>query len=417
MGLFKHNNSVSEKTYEENGFIIGIDSHIIYHIPKTQTGGSLFFPNGTTGLTKQSIMEMRSLNPQQVVVPGSFKKFNIQFMNMENLNSIVLQEGVEEVKCSFSMCKNAVDVKLPTTIKRIGTNNYPIVQHLVLPKGTIEIGTLFASHDTNLLSVNIPGTIKTIPSGAFNQCKNLQSVIFNDGVETSNRDIFRGTNNLCNLEIPSTYNGVIDLPMENRPGSNLRGNSKYDGTRFDEEQNSILKVKIKRENKLFEFNIRRGDRPNIEIRQNKIQIKCNSLITSIDCNVLQQGTYSIENGNIKMQQSATSPQKQTITSTHQTTNQQSKQEEVDEKLDIIFQHAYRENITKRDDFKGLSFPVKMQIKKAMRESFVQNAKQFGSLNTSSENFDYLYRETLNTVSFEETVSPSSENLNNGGIKR
>ena len=257
MGLFNRRNAniANEKTYEENGYVIGIESKLIYHVPKIQSGTTYFLPSGTTGLTDIAISEMRSSKPQQIVVPGSYKKFNYQLSGFENLCGIVLQDGVEEVKCSFGTSKNAVDVKLPTTIKRIGKNNYPVTQHLTLPIGVVEIDQLFASHDTNLLSVNMPGTIKVIPPGAFNQCKNLQSIVFNEGVETSARDAFRGTNNLRMLELPSTYNGVIDLPMEARAGSNVRGNSRYDGKNFAEEQNSILKIKIRRGTKQFEFNI------------------------------------------------------------------------------------------------------------------------------------------------------------------
>ena len=36
MGLFNRNieNKITEKTYEENGYVIGMNSHIIYHVTK-----------------------------------------------------------------------------------------------------------------------------------------------------------------------------------------------------------------------------------------------------------------------------------------------------------------------------------------------------------------------------------------------
>lgn len=423
MGLFNRNNGskTNEKTYEINGFVIGVDSHIIYHVPKVQMGTTYIFPNGTTGLAETAISEMRSSRPQQIVVPGSFKKFNIQFINFENLRVIELQEGVEEVKCSFGTTKNAVDIKLPATIKKIGKNNYPIVQNLTLPNGVVEIDPLFASHDTNLLSVNIPGTIKVIPQEAFNQCRNLQSVVFNEGVETSARDVFRGTNNLRTLEIPSTYNGVIDLSMEGRMVSNPRGNSKYDGKNYTEEQNNLLKVTIKRGSKTFEFDIRRGEMPSIEIRQNKIQIKCSSQqqIISIDCESLEQGIYNIDNGNVRMQQQVSSqptPVKPTITpkTSTQATNQQ---EELSSKIELIFQKAITENLEDEDfEFAGLYGSDRTQVIQYMRDMFMKQVS-LNILRTDYNNINRIFNEAVHMLEQEKNMSTMQDDLNVGGKKR
>jgi len=423
MGLFNRNNRAksSEKTYEINGFVIGVDSHIIYHVPKIQVGAIYILPNGTTGLAETAISEMRSSKPQQIVVPGSFQKFNIQLINFENLRLIDLQEGIEEVNCSFSYTKNAVDIKLPTTIKKIGKNNYPIVQNLTLPNGVVEIEPLFASHDTNLLSVNIPGTIKVIPQGAFNQCRNLQSVVFNEGVETSERDVFRGTNNLRTLEIPSTYNGVIDLSMEQRMVSNLRGNSKYDGKNFTEEQNNILKVMIRRGSKTFEFDIRRGETPNIEIRQNKIQIKCSSQqqIISIDCESLEQGIYNIENGNVRMQQQVSSrptPVKPTTTQIPptQSTDQQ---EELSGKIELIFQKAIMENLEDEDfKFAGLYGSDRAQVIEYMRDMFMKQVS-LNILRTDYNNINRIFTEAVNMFEREKNMNSAQDNLNTDGKRR
>lgn len=423
MSLFNRINGskTNEKTYEINGFVVGVDSHIIYHVPKVQIGTTYIFPNGTTGLAEIAISEMRNSRPQQIVVPGSFKKFNIQFINFENLRVIELQEGVEEVKCYFGTTKNAVDVKLPTTIKKIGRNNYPIVQNLTLPNGVVEIEPLFASHDTYLLSVNIPGTIKVIPQRAFNQCRNLQSVVFNEGVETSGRDVFHGTNNLRAIEIPSTYNGVIDLSMEGRSASNPRGNSKYDGKNFMEEQNNLLKITIKRGSKTFEFDIRRGEITSIEIRQNKIQIKCNSQqqIISIDCESLEQGIYNIENGNVRMKQQVSSqptPVKPPITQKPpiQATN---KQEELSSKIELIFNKAITDNLEDEDfEFAGLYGSDRAQVIHYMRDMFMKQVS-LNIIRTDYNNINRIFIEAVRMLEQEKNMSTTQEDLNITGKKR
>ena len=67
---------------------------------------------------------------QKVVIDNPLYKFANIEINFENLKEIKLQEGVEEVKCTFDANKNAINITLPTTIKKIGRNNYPVVQHL-----------------------------------------------------------------------------------------------------------------------------------------------------------------------------------------------------------------------------------------------------------------------------------------------
>lgn len=410
MGLFNRNieNKITEKTYEENGYVIGINSHIIYHVPKIQLGSSYILPNGTTDLKETAISEMRISKPQQIIVPGTFKKFNVQLINFENLKEIRLQEGVEEVKCTFDTNKNAVNITLPTTIKKIGRNNYPIVQHLNLSNGVAEIEPLFASHDTNLLSVNIPGTIKVVPQGAFNQCKNLEKIVFNEGVETSERNVFRGTNNLHTLEIPSTYNGVIDLPMEARAGSNIRGNSKYDGKRFEEEKNSILKIKIKRGTKEFEFNIRRGEEPNINIMQNRIQIKCKSQQQTIfiDCDNLKQGIYNVKNG-------ALMAHKQTFTqSTSQkpVTYQTQQKQEVTNKLKLIFQKAIADNLDEEDfKFARIYGKDKNKVIKYMWEMFLKQAS-LNIVRTDSNNIDRIFTDAIRMLEEEKEKATEQADL-------
>ena len=246
--------------------------------------------------------------------------------------------------------------------KKIGKNNYPVVSDLTLPNGVVEIEPMFASHDTNLISITIPSTIKVVSTAAFNQCKNLQKVVFSEGVETSSRDAFRGTNSLCELVIPSTYNGTIDLPMEARSGSNIRGNSHYDASSFEEDQERILRVKIKRGAKSFVFNIRRGDIPNITISNNRINIKCNnSPIIFVDCTTLEPGEYDITNGSINKRQMVSS-------------NNNSQNEVSGGNLEAIFQQAISDNLVD-DDFTdiGLDATGKAEVISIMREIFMKQA--------------------------------------------
>ena len=419
MGLFNRNNgnSINEKLYETHGYVYNQDG-IIYHIPQGLV--EYCFPERTTGLSQTAIMELRDAKVEHIVVPGTFKKFNAQLLNFKYLKEIELQEGVTETKCTFDN-SNVVSIKLPSTIEKVGAKNYPVVKDLVLPKGVIEIDKLFASHDTNLISVDIPGTLKVIPQGAFNQCKNLQTVILNEGVETSVSDAFRGTNNLHKLFLPSTYNGTINLTMDPRPLTSLRGNSKYDGKSFTEEQQETLSIKIVRPDdvliyKRFAFDIKRGEQPIIEVKGNIIKIKCANYpqVITVDCSQLEEGVYSIQNGKIEIQKSQTFQEQKDIKENVSTPDIQS---DSPEELDIIFQKAYRDNITTRDDFKLLPSETKMQVKKQMKVLFLELNNQLGTPTTSYEMLDYLYSRALNEINLGKYHTPETQKEKNTERKR
>ena len=401
MGLFnRSSNKIHEKTYVENGYVIGVDTHMIYHAPKMASGSVYVLPNGTTGIDEQALFDMRSSMPEQIIVPGSFKNFTMEFMNFQSLKKVILQEGIEEVKCTISNNKNAIDFDLPSTIKKIGKGNYPIVQHLTIPDGVTEIANLFASHDTNLISVNVPGTIKKVSDAAFNQCRNLESVVFNEGVESSGKDVFRGTNKLRFLQIPSTYNGSIDFSMDPRPVSNLRGNSKYDATNFAQEENNILCIKIKRNQKDFEFNIRRGDRPNITVNNNEIIFKCsnNSQVISVDCNSLSSGVYSINNKGIKLEQ------------------EKQEQQKLNE-YDIMFEKSFKKYIDEEDFYNEEIYDESdmILVMNYMKQAFMNNVSH-KIMRTDEIMFKRLFMNAINKLKQEKKLSPEQIDSNKNNQK-
>ena len=380
MGLF--NREQKEKTYEENGYIIGVNSHMIYHMPKGLTNYVL--PASALSIKDEAVFDISS-SVEQIVVPGSFKKFNTNLQSCSKLKKVILGEGVEEINCVVKT--GQVDFELPTTLKKIGKDNYPIVNNLVIPNGVETIEPMFASHDTNLISVDIPGTIKKIPAEAFNQCKNLQSIIMHEGVEAAENNSFRNTNNLHTLKIPSTFNGRVNLPMEARSGSSRRGNSKYDGRTFEQEKEMILSIFIKRDDKEYEFKIKRGDCPIINISQNNIIIyKSDGPAVTIDSNSLKTGVYKIDNGKLNA-----------LENKEKTEPIKDNSEQMEEQVLIAFQDAYRDNITTRDDFKMLSLQEKMKIKNYIRNCFMKNIELTGKINTTYDAFDNWFNKAIKEI--------------------
>ncbi len=111
MSLF--NREKIEKTYEENGYLIGVNTHLIYHLPKGLTVYNL--PESALGIKDTAITEM-SGSVEKIVVPGNFKKFGGNFQFCKKLKLISLLDGVEEINCQVKT--GVVDFHLPSTIKK-----------------------------------------------------------------------------------------------------------------------------------------------------------------------------------------------------------------------------------------------------------------------------------------------------------
>lgn len=66
---------------------------------------------------------------------------------------------------------------------------------------------LFANN-ANITSVNIPGTMTTIPVNAFSKCTGINEVILNDGIQVINSSAFAGDTSLKEISIPKSVTNV-----------------------------------------------------------------------------------------------------------------------------------------------------------------------------------------------------------------
>ena len=264
--IFNKNCSI----YKENGYIIDCSSHTILHVPKGLDVYEL--PNSALNISECAMEEIKKTG-KELIVPGSFKVFKHHFKGLYKLERIVAQEGIEEINCTGI---RHIDYELPSTIKKLGYLSYPKVKDLVIPSGVEEIGYFFATHDYELISAEIPGTVKLIHGEPFNQCANLESIIIHEGVENGIKKLF-GTNSLQKLCLPSTYNGCINFYMDKRT-SNVMNKP------FNEAANSFLSIYIKRNDKIYEFKVKHKDINLIDIDGCviKLKIKENNLVFDLN---------------------------------------------------------------------------------------------------------------------------------------
>lgn len=81
------------------------------------------------------------------------------------------------------------------------------VENLVIPEGTTSIKGYMFSDNGSLTSVRIPGSVKTIGSGAFSRCVSLEDVTIDNGVETI-MEAFNGCSSLGTITIPASVTRI-----------------------------------------------------------------------------------------------------------------------------------------------------------------------------------------------------------------
>ena len=78
-----------------------------------------------------------------------------------------------------------------------------------LPEGTqaIQKGCF---RKTGIIEITIPKSVKTIEESAFQECKDLQAVVFENGseLETMKEYVFQGCSSLKNIRLPDKLNAI-----------------------------------------------------------------------------------------------------------------------------------------------------------------------------------------------------------------
>lgn len=115
--------------------------------------------------------------PNQIVKTGYFS-----FQYCENLRKIVLSDKLELLGDScFWGCSNLSEIHLPESLKKIDA---------------------YAFWGTSIKEINIPESVKEIRLGAFNQCRNLETVYMrsNELIKTSFTEAYQAFSNCPSLQ-------------------------------------------------------------------------------------------------------------------------------------------------------------------------------------------------------------------------
>jgi len=245
-------------------------------VPYSEDGGSLFsgcnklatiiVPEGVTKIKDGAFYQLTSL--KNISLPSTITSIGVHaFYNCINLDSIQIPEGVTSIgegafwqnlklksvkipnslttieDAAFSSCSSLTSIVFPkglTTIKRdvfggcnelvsitipFGNDVYNgnsifggclKLKTIIVPEGLTSIKNYaFSSAPSNVSSIIIPASVKSIGERAFYACSGIESISIPDSVSTIGAYAFSGCSGLKSVTIPNAVSNLGSYSFQN----------------------------------------------------------------------------------------------------------------------------------------------------------------------------------------------------------
>ncbi len=114
---------------------------------------------------------------------------------------------------SFAECKSLAQIKLSmsiTEIKEQTFENCAALSSVVLPVELIRIGENAFKNCSSLEKIRFPLSLRKIEQNAFAGCTSITAILLNEGLTTIGRDAFKGCLSLRTFIMPSTVSRIED---------------------------------------------------------------------------------------------------------------------------------------------------------------------------------------------------------------
>lgn len=128
-----------------------------------------------------------------------------------DIKSIVVEDGVTSIGDGAFISCPIVEIKLPSSIKRIGECaflNCGLLQSVYMQHNVEKIEAKAFQNCTNIESITIPDSVKVINASTFYDCRELKFVVIGQSVEKICSSAFSGCYDLRNVYLPSSLNEI-----------------------------------------------------------------------------------------------------------------------------------------------------------------------------------------------------------------
>lgn len=164
------------------------------------------------------------------------------FYGASTMTSVNIQAPITALgKFAFYNCMKLTNVQLPATLKKLSTNAFAyceIIESINLPEGVDDFGDMrtfcwcyklksinipagvtklpdYCFYGTAIEEIELPSTIKTIGSNAFQSCSKLARVVLPEGLTSIPNYLFSSCKALTSVTIPETVTTIGNSAFEN----------------------------------------------------------------------------------------------------------------------------------------------------------------------------------------------------------
>lgn len=159
----------------------------------------------------EAIITGRNGQLNSIVIPDTIENcpvttFEGCIFSMSGLKSIVISENVQSVGMAFVECYTVESIYLPDSVTDVDSFSYcTSLKEIRLPQGITELPTFWHCAFTE---IDIPDSVTSISSYAFQGCANLKNVTIPDGVTVIEEGTFDDCVSLENITLPDSLMSI-----------------------------------------------------------------------------------------------------------------------------------------------------------------------------------------------------------------
>ena len=186
---------------DENGFLI-ISNILFGYFGADRT---VEVPEGVTHIARDCFAGAGIFS---IRLPSTLKTLGVAFRGCNLLEEITIPEGVTRIPdYCFSGCTNLKTVVLPASLRSLGSGAFDTctaLSNITLPEGLEELGSRVFFNCSSIQELTIPQGIKTLTYSLFDGCSSLTRVTLPLGLEVVDSCCFQRCSRLKQLDLPDS---------------------------------------------------------------------------------------------------------------------------------------------------------------------------------------------------------------------